>query len=199
MIDQAFHWATENSVKDPPPQYYCPTRDIADGRLPKLYQDAIKSGLSEEKAALLTALAAELTSNCFDHNLGAWKDVSGCWFSFELQNNVLQIIIADRGQGILKSLQQADKNLASHADALLVALTKQVSGRYPENRGRGLKFIMKSLNQEFPQAHFIIQTGNAKFEAVFPTEENTVVSFLKTQQVVVHGTYAKLEILLNVK
>ncbi len=135
MVHQAFHWATETSAQEPPTEYYCPTRDIADARLPKLYQEAITNGLSEDNTALLTAIAAELTTNCFDHNLGSWKDISGCWFSFEMQNNVLQIIIGDRGQGILKSLLHADKSLTSHTDALFVALTKQISGRQPENRG----------------------------------------------------------------
>ncbi|MDO8512050.1 MAG: hypothetical protein Q7S57_02160 [bacterium] len=199
MENQAIIWAKENFVNEPPPQYYCPTRDIADGRLPKLYQEAIANGLAEEKTALLTALAAELTTNCFDHNLGSWKDISGCWFSFEVQNNVLRIIIADRGQGVLRSLQQADKNLTSHHDALIVALTKQISGRQPENRGRGLKFIMKSLNQEFPEAHFFIQTGDAKFETVFPINESVVASFVQDKQEFVYGTYAEVEIIMNTR
>jgi anti-sigma regulatory factor (Ser/Thr protein kinase) len=199
MMNQAFRWATEHSVQEPPSEYYCPTRDIADGRLPKLYQAAISGGLNEKKSSVLTAIVAELAANCFDHNLGSWKDVSGCWFSLHMQDNLLQITIADRGQGILQSLRHADTSLASHSDALLVALTKQISGRQPERRGRGLKYIMKSLNEEFSEAHFLIQTGNAQFETIFPLMGEIIVTDMENRAPFVYGTYAKLEIAMNVK
>lgn len=199
MINKALSWATENFVQEPPSEYYCPTRDIADARFPRLYQTAMASGLSEDKTALLTAIVAELTANCFDHNLGSWKDVSGCWLSFELTENILQITIADRGQGILQSLQRADASLQTHTDALVTALTKQISGRQPENRGRGLKFVIESLNEKFPSAHFTIQTGDALFEATFPLEDKIVISDITSNNSIVYGTYAKLEIVTDVK
>lgn len=199
MTDNALSWTTAGIGSEPPADYYCPTRDVADGRLPKLFALAVQNSLSENKASLLTALVAELTANCFDHNLGSWRDIFGCWLSFQYVNQSLAIVVADRGQGILQSLKHVDANLNSDHDALIVALTKQISGRYPEHRGRGLKFIMASLNQEFPRARFIIHTGETRFDAVFPLGNTDLASLLTNPKKTVLGTYAKLVIVNNVK
>lgn len=68
MIETALKWIVEAAGTEPSPDYYCPTRDIADGRLPKLVTVAAATGFSEERAPLIAALSGELTANCFDHN-----------------------------------------------------------------------------------------------------------------------------------
>ena len=191
---QALQWVVSKNGDQPPMEFLCPTRDVADGRLPKLYSEAIHHNFNTNKAALLTALAGELTANCFDHNLGKWRDISGCWFSFSSLEDQLHITIADRGQGILNSLKQADSSLASPHDALVVALTKQISGRQPENRGRGLKFIINALNEHFTGAKFILRSDDAQVVATAPIETSRIVESIQSNQAAVYGTYAEIVI-----
>lgn len=189
---QVLPWVISKNGDQPPNEFFCPTRDVADGRLPKLYSAAIHYKFSANQAALLTALAGELTANCFDHNLGKWRDISGCWFSFNSLEDQLYITIADRGQGILNSLKQADNSLASPHDALVVALTKQISGRQPEKRGRGLKFIINALNEHFTGARFILRSDDAQFNAIAPIQPSHLVESIQSNQATVYGTYAEI-------
>lgn len=190
----ALAWAQSTQGTTPPPEVYCPTRDVADGRLPKLYQLAERSGLSEQRAALLAAVAGELTANCFDHNIGAWLDVPGCWFSFELKDNSIAIEIADRGQGFLSSLKRVKPSLATHQEAIITALTEEISGRAPERRGRGLKFIASSLNGRLPDSHWILQTGNARLAITAPVEPAAIPQKITENNSSILGTYAALSV-----
>ncbi|MBI2340335.1 MAG: hypothetical protein HYU99_08235 [Deltaproteobacteria bacterium] len=53
----------------------------------------------------------------------------------------LWIVIADRGQGILSSLKRVLPSLKDDQEALETAFEKKLSGRAPEKRGNGLKFV----------------------------------------------------------
>lgn len=139
--------------------------------------------------AFLAALAGELASNCCDHNLGAWRDVSGCWFSFSGSKNGITVIVADRGQGILKSLQQADSSINSEEQALNIALTKQLSGRKPERRGRGLKFIVTALDNQLANSSFELFSGHARFSAKFPLNQE-IINYINSDPATIQGTFA---------
>ena len=67
---------------------------------------------------------------------------------------------SDRGQGILKTLRQVKPELANDQKALKVAFTEVISGRAPEARGNGLKFVRKIV-EENPFS-LLFQTGNAE-------------------------------------
>ena len=62
---------------------------------------------------------------------------------FDIDYNNKTIVIADRGQGILSSIQKVKPEVKSDVEALKVAFTEVISGRYPEKRGNVLKFVTK--------------------------------------------------------
>jgi hypothetical protein len=73
-----------------------------------------------------------------------------------------KIILADRGLGILFTLKKVRPDLNNHKEALKVAFTETVSGRAPESRGNGLKFVRNIVMQNPIKLTF--QTGDAFLE-----------------------------------
>ena len=53
----------------------------------------------------------------------------------------------DSGEIFLASLSRVRPSLANHEDALQVAFTEMISGRAPEDRGNGLKFVRKVISE----------------------------------------------------
>ncbi|MCL5091637.1 MAG: MerR family DNA-binding transcriptional regulator [Patescibacteria group bacterium] len=153
----ARNWAESHNAEEPNPEVYCPTRDIFQARLEKL-QKKLSKIFSIEKVSLITAIAGEIGSNSFDHNLGNWPDISGIFFSYTIRNRM--IVLADRGQGILTTLKRVRPELSSSSEAIKVAFTETISGRYPETRGNGLKFV-KSIIEKNPFSLYF-QTGDAQ-------------------------------------
>lgn len=153
----AQNWVTSDKAYVPQDLYHCETRDVFQARLEK-FQSELKNILSEDRAALLTAVAGEIGNNSYDHNLGNWNDVLGVFFVYSLAEKV--VVLADRGQGILKTLKRVKPELSTHKDALVVAFTKNISGRYPEKRGNGLKFVRQVVTENEFFLNF--QTGNAQ-------------------------------------
>jgi DNA-binding transcriptional MerR regulator len=163
LLDKPFElakrWAMSDKPNEPDDQYYCKTRDMFQAKLEKL-QLELKNMLSENMAAIITAAVGEIGNNSYDHNLGNWKDVMGVFFGYSLAEKT--IVLADRGQGVLTTLKRVDPDLSSHKDALFTAFTKTISGRYPENRGNGLKFVKLVVVEN--KLSLTFQTGNAKLE-----------------------------------
>ena len=69
-------------------------------------------------------------------------------------------MLADRGQGVLKTLRQIRPTIADDREALTVAFTEILSGRSPENRGNGLKLVRKMA--ALTGVRVLFQTGNAR-------------------------------------
>jgi len=141
QLDKAMQWclsATEPTVN--PRENVCETRDVFTGRLAHMGYFT-RFGLKEDDLSLVLAVAGEIGNNCFDHNLGNWRDVPGCWFETKATLGRLWICIADRGQGVFRSLIGADPSILDDQTALVTAFEKTISGRFPENRGNGLKFV----------------------------------------------------------
>jgi len=152
-------WVLSSQAYEPDTQFYCKTRDIFQARLEHLKSDL--SILSNEKiSSLITAVAGEIGNNSYDHNLGNWPDILGIFFSYSLAQK--KIILADRGLGILATLKKVKPELQDHKQALKVAFTQTVSGRAPENRGNGLKFVCHIVTHNAISLSF--QTGNAFLE-----------------------------------
>ena len=61
----------------------CQNRAIFQARLSSLFHEMVVK-YSKEKIMLLNAVVAEIGINCFDHNIGKWKDISGCLFDYEI-------------------------------------------------------------------------------------------------------------------
>lgn len=149
-----------HDVSLPLPEFiHCPTRDVFTARLTKMEQVLITI-LHQETAAVLTALVGEIGNNAFDHNLGNWTDLPGLLFAYQTEKK--QIVLADRGQGVLKTLKRVQPDLKTHKESLKTAFTKVISGRAPEIRGNGLKFV-KQIVTHYP-FHLCFQTGDVKLK-----------------------------------
>jgi hypothetical protein len=137
----AFNWAAAEKSTEIPQMFYCQDSSIFQVRLAKMQENFIEALIPNNILFLLSAITGEIGNNSFDHNLGNWLDVPGIFFGYDI--NKKEIILADRGQGLLKTLQRVKIGLNSHEEALNVAFTEVISGRFPEERGNGLKFVRK--------------------------------------------------------
>ena len=160
----AWDWITVKSDNvDIASDYYCETRDIFQARLNRMTDDLLaNNNIKEEKVYLISAIAGEIGNNSFDHNLGNWTDVMGTFFAYDFVDSELKIVLADRGQGVLKTLKKVKPELKNDSEALKTAFTERISGRAPENRGNGLKFSKESVEKE--NMHLVFTSGNARAE-----------------------------------
>ncbi len=137
-------------------------------------RELVRRGIDEMRAYAISAVAGEIGNNSFDHNIGNWRDVPGVWFSFDVfADGKTKVILADRGRGVLDTLRRVKASLATDAEALETAFTEKLSGRAPENRGNGLKFVRSMVSENGLRLTFA--SGNAtmtleKGMNVFPSE-----------------------------
>ena len=161
-----YDWVMGKSDEiDTASDYYCETRDIFQARLNLMMDDLLASGnIKEEKVYLVSAVAGEIGNNSFDHNLGNWPDVMGVFFAYGFAGGggKLKIVLADRGQGVLKTLKRVKPELKNDSEALKTAFTERISDRAPEARGNELKFSKESVKKENMRLIFI--SGNARAE-----------------------------------
>lgn len=145
-----------------PSVYYCDNSALFQARLQKMQNELVKVENEEIKKIfpLVVAVAGEIGNNSFDHNLGQWPDIAGIFFGYDL--NKRQIVLADRGQGILQTLKRIRPSLVDDKTALGVAFTEIISGREPEERGNGLKFVKNVVIKNLIGLSF--QSGNAELE-----------------------------------
>ena len=141
-----------------PLNFYCQDVSVFQVRLSKLEKDLGKMRGLKEKFPLISAIVGEIGNNSFDHNLGNWPDTPGIFFSYDLKKK--QVVLADRGQGVLATLKRVKPELSNHQSALRVAFTEIVSGRAPEYRGNGLKFVRNVVVDNDISLFF--QTGDAQ-------------------------------------
>ena len=129
------------------PAAYCDTRDVFEGRLAKLASSAQREAtFSADESYLLAAVVGEIGNNCFDHNIGHWKYEPGLHFVPFITKRSVSIVIADRGRGVYQSLSSIYKDIKDPQSALEAAFQKRISGRFPERRGNGLKFVRQVIN-----------------------------------------------------
>ena len=160
LIALSNNWVTSNPPIILPDQFYCKTSDIFKARHQRLFLDLSNSANLNNLASLIAAAVGEIANNSFDHNLGNWPDTPGIFFGYELKKQ--QIILADRGQGILKTLHKVIPELKNDEEALDTAFTKVVTERLPEKRGNGLKYVKEIITKNPLRLFF--QTGNAQLE-----------------------------------
>lgn len=159
LIDSATRWVVMKTAQVAPPnEWYASTRDIFQTRLETFLSRTQKS--VGDTAYLLTAIVGEIGNNSFDHNLGQWSDVPGIFFADDINKKV--IVLADRGQGVRQTISRVMPQIATDEEALMVAFTQVVSGRSPERRGNGLKFVAQIIKQHGWLLTF--QSGNAELK-----------------------------------
>lgn len=143
LFSLAKKWSTDSPTL-PEPEYYCPDSLVFKARLGRLEKDLSKIEEVKNTFPLITAIVGEIGNNSYDHNLGNWPDIRGVFFAYDL--NKKQIVLADRGQGVLKTLRRVRSSLNNDEKALDVAFTEIISGRAPEARGNGLKFVRQVIS-----------------------------------------------------
>lgn len=139
LIKLAYEWTSDGF--ELPARFYCANSAVLQTKIIKLQNALLQAAEFSPLAPLIVAVAGEIGNNSFDHNLGKWPDVPGVFFAYDINKRL--IVIADRGLGILGTLSRVRPGLKNHVDALRVAFTEVISGRDPEKRGNGLKFVRK--------------------------------------------------------
>lgn len=151
-IKNAYVWSAVGDKKLLKPEIYCPTRDIFQSRLSRLLADCQRQTGNDNLSFLLVAIIGEIGNNSFDHNLGNWRDIMGIYFAVDLSARMAAL--ADRGQGVFATIKKVKSEVQNDREALRVAFTETISGRAPEQRGNGLKFVKKIIEQQNWQLDF---------------------------------------------
>lgn len=159
LEQQFFNWALNGEARYASQARLCPTRDVFQAREEKLLL-TLKNSMSENLLYLLVGAVGEIGNNSFDHNLGSWRDTPGVLFAVDV--DAREIILADRGQGVLATIKRVRPRTASDGKALRVAFTEIISGRYPEQRGNGLKYVKKIIEENNLYLEFYSGTGLVK-------------------------------------
>ncbi|HLD71319.1 MAG TPA: hypothetical protein VI873_01740 [Candidatus Peribacteraceae bacterium] len=149
LSEQAITWVS--SVKGDAPhnaEQHSETRDMLRARIDSLTIRLLRQGIAEDRVRLLDAVLSEIGSNSFDHNIGQWRDISGVLFEITETDEGILCVLADRGQGIRATLSRVRPGIMSDTEALRIAFTERLSGRAPEQRGNGLKFVRSVLLQD---------------------------------------------------
>ena len=141
-----------------PAKFYCSNRAVFEARLSRMLEELSKAQEYKNIFNFIVAIAGEVGNNSFDHNLGNWPDEPGVFFGYDI--NGRKVVLADRGIGILESLKRVRPNLITHESALTTAFTEVVTGRAPEDRGNGLKFVKNTVISNSFGIFF--QTGDAE-------------------------------------
>ncbi|WP_413853833.1 hypothetical protein [Candidatus Ruminimicrobium bovinum] len=153
MIKSIANWLTNEKCDiEKYKNFNYTSRDFFQAKLDSLY---IKT-----KDSLLISVIGEIGNNSFDHNLGNWIDVVGIIFIYDEKNKT--IIIADRGQGIKSTISRIKKDIVTDEQAIKIAFTQIISGRAPEQRGNGLKFVCNVVKQN--KWYLSLTSGNGNIE-----------------------------------
>ena len=143
------------------------TRDVFTARL--------QSFITETEKYLEAAMIGEIGNNTFDHNFGYYSSYpAGVYCNFLYKQRF--IVLADYGKGVRQSLLSVLPSISSDIEAVETAFTKRVSGRSPEQRGNGLKFVSDVIQQNAWHLYFqsgigscsIDKNGLAFFEKAVP-------------------------------
>jgi hypothetical protein len=125
------------------------TRDIFTAR--------IQTYVSETDKWLESAIIGEIGNNTFDHNYEYAENYPRGVFC-DLNYRGKFVVLADFGRGIRASLSQVIA-VKTDKEALETAFTRRISGRSPEQRGSGLKFVHETISENGWELYFQSGTG----------------------------------------
>lgn len=157
LFSLAEKWAMGNSLATPTSDFYCESQTVFQSRLTKMERLFENESEILPWFSLIVAATGEIGNNSFDHNIGNWPDVLGIFYGYDLKKKI--VVLADRGRGVLTTLRQVRPGLKNDTEALHTAFTEVVSGRAPEARGNGLKYV-KSIIDAYPLS-LEFRSGNA--------------------------------------
>ncbi len=165
LLQAAQDWATNGG--DLPSRLYCSNSATFQARLIQLQDLLLRDESTKDIFSLLTSAAGEIGNNSFDHNLGQWPDIPGIFFGYDTNRKI--IVLADRGIGILQTLSRVRPSLKTDQEALKVAFTEKISGRAPEARGNGLKYVREIILENNINLYF--KSGEAELRLVGKSPE----------------------------
>jgi hypothetical protein len=145
LTQTARAWVLPGTPPELTSEFYCENSAVFLTRLNRFSQELLVRKTMVEAGPLVVAIAGEIGNNSFDHNLGNWPDMPGIFFGYNI--NRREVVLADRGQGVLRTLQRVRSSLKTEEEAVRVAFTESISGRAPEKRGNGLKFVRKFVKE----------------------------------------------------
>lgn len=168
FLDDLFGLANDWVLKNTEllPQFYCSNSAVFQTRLIQMQDLLMSMAQLNSIFPLIVAVAGEIGNNSFDHNLGNWPDTPGIFFGYDM--NKRNVVLADRGLGIFTTLKRVKSDLKTDRQALEVAFTEIISGRAPESRGNGLKFVRKIVSEN--PIGLTFRTGDA--ELILPKESS---------------------------
>ena len=175
LLDTANRWSFSSDPIVIPSRFYCEDSFMFKSRLSKFADILKRDGILGEDFSLVTSVVGEIGNNSFDHNLGNWPDEPGIFFAYSLKKR--KVILADRGRGVLTTLQKVKPELSNDRDALQVAFTEVITGRYPENRGNGLKYVKKIVQNN--NMHLWFHSGKNAIEVEGKSLDLTVIDLEK--------------------
>jgi hypothetical protein len=153
-------------------EYFSMTRDIFTAR--------IQSYIIESKKYLESAIISEIGNNTFDHNfVYSEKRPRGVYCNLAYGRKYT--VLADFGRGVRQSLLTVIPEIETDVEAMEIAFTKRISGRMPEQRGNGLKFVSDTIIQNNWQLFFQSGTGCCSISKAgmkFHTKENNFIGCL---------------------
>lgn len=130
-------------------EYFSSTRDVFNARLQEY--------ISKTEKWLEAAVIGEIGNNTFDHNYQYSPDYPrGAYFNPDFESSFT--VIADFGRGVKASLLKVRPAILTDQEAVDMAFTQRISGRYPEQRGNGLKFVLDTVQNK--KWSFFFQSGN---------------------------------------
>lgn len=149
-VDAALTYLKSGTVLPHEYVFFNQTRDQSNARIIKWIDFFKSKNINLNESIILGSILGELTNNSFDHNLGQWKSVPGCLVALDidLATQTLQLVVADKGQGIISSLKNTVAPIIDPEVILKKAFLERISGRAPEKRGNGLKFVLKHISEK---------------------------------------------------
>ncbi len=157
------------------PQFYCIDTSVFQARLHRFEQELKATKGLEGEFTLISSVVGEIGNNSFDHNIGAWPDIRGILFAYDIKQRM--IVLADRGRGILETLKRARPSLSGDEEALHVAFTEKLTGRTPENRGNGLKYVRNVVTDKNKKIamELSFQSGTASLDLMNGDTDLTII------------------------
>lgn len=183
LVKLAHDWVQEKA--DFPRGYYCQNTAIFQARLTKFETELMQRQGFEKLFSLIVAVVGEIGNNSFDHNIGRWPDEPGIFFGYDVNKGLA--VLADRGLGILETLRQVRPSLANYNQALQVAFTEIISGRSPEKRGNGLKYVREVVKSN--PINLFFTSGDAELRMKDP-DKNLLIT---RSAILTRGCFATIE------
>lgn len=181
----AVDWVSATEPREPAEDFFCSNSETFKTRLERMAREMDERRTLKALAPLVTSIASEIGNNSFDHNIGNWPDVRGAFFGYDLGKRI--VALADRGRGILTTLRAVKPELKDDVEALRVAFMESLSGRAPEHRGNGLKYVALVVAQYGFRLRF--KSGLAELE--MKNKKGSPLISMTTNAI--HGCLALLE------